>query len=33
MNPMGLSAPWADFIEIIYLLPQRKNDRDEPNGI
>ena len=31
MNPMGLSAPWGDSLEIISLHPV-KNARGETNG-
>ena len=30
MNPMGISAPWDESIEIIDFYPV-KNARDEPN--
>ena len=32
MNPMGLSDPWNEYLEIIELNPV-KNERDEPNGL
>ena len=32
MNPMDLSEPWDDSIEIISLQPVRKIARGEPNG-
>ena len=32
MNPMVLSAPWADSLDIIALRIVRDFARDEPNG-
>ena len=32
MKPMGLSAPWAKYLEIISLNTVKNISRDQPNG-
>ena len=33
MNPIGLIAPWADSLEMIYLRPVKKVSEMNPMGI